>query len=132
MKIIGGNNIPPPGGPKGPQGPGGPGGRPGKPEQIRIDAKCTICGSLYDFGKLEVLQEEEGATLMYIKCTVCQSAALSIVALGAFGIKVASVITDLEKDEVLHFQEEGSVKSEDVLALHEEMKITDNFLEEIN
>ncbi|XOU94576.1 MAG: hypothetical protein ACNFW9_00755 [Candidatus Kerfeldbacteria bacterium] len=129
MKIIGGNNIPPPGGS---QGPPGSGGRSGKPEQIKIDAKCTICGSLYDFGKLEVIQEEEGATLMYIKCSVCQSAALSIVAIGSFGIKVSSVITDLEKDEVMHFQEERSVQSEDVLALHEELEITDNFLEEIN
>lgn len=124
--------MPPLGGPPGPGGPQGPGGKPGKPEHIRIDAKCTICGSLYDFGKLEVLQEEEGATLMYIKCPVCHSATLSIVALGAFGVKVVSVITDLEKDEVLHFQEEKSIQSEDVLDLHEEMGVTGNFLEEIN
>ncbi len=128
MKIIGGNNISPP---DGSQDPPRFGGKPGKPEQIRIDAKCTVCGSLYDFGKLEVLQEEDGATLMYIKCSVCQSATLSIVALGSFGVKVASVITDLKKDEVLHFQEEGLVKSEDVLDLHEKLVMTDNFLEEI-
>lgn len=122
MKIIGGNNIPPIGGAQDPFG------KPGKPERIKIDAKCSVCGSLYDFGKLEVLQEEDGATLMYIKCSVCQSAALSIVALGAFGIKVASALTDLEKDEVMYFQDEQPIQSEEVLALHEDVEKKDNFL----
>ncbi|MDP2683773.1 MAG: hypothetical protein Q8P20_01825 [bacterium] len=122
MKIIGGNNIPPPGGFQ------GHGGKPGKPERIKIDAKCSVCGSLYDYGKLDVIQEEDGATLMYIKCSVCQSAALSIIALGAFGIKVASALTDLEKEEVMHFQDEQPIKSEEVLALHEDVEKTDNFL----
>lgn len=125
MKIIGGTNFP------GIPGLPGKPGRSGRPERIKIDAKCPVCGSLYDFGRLEVLQEEDGATLMYIKCSTCQSAALSIIALGAFGIKVASVITDLEKDEVMRFQEEEPVQDEDVLQLHEMMDKTDNFLEEI-
>lgn len=105
----------------------GPGGGKG-PERIKIDAKCTVCGSLYDFGRLEVLQEEDGATLMYIKCAVCKSAALSIIALGAFGLKVASVITDLEREEVMRFQEQPSVKSEEVLQLHEDLDTVDNFI----
>lgn len=126
MKIIGGNNILPPGGPQ------GFGGKPGKPERIKIDAKCSVCGSLYDYGKLDVIQEEDGATLMYIKCSVCQSAALSIVALGAFGIKVASVLTDLEKDEVVFFQEEEPINSEEVLALHEGIEKTDNWFDDLD
>lgn len=125
MKIIGGTNFP------GVPGIPGKPGRPGRPERIKIDAKCPVCNSLYDFGRLEVIQEEDGATLMYIKCSTCHSAALSIIALGSFGIKVASVITDLEKDEVMRFQEEHSVQSEDVLELHEMLAKTDNFLEKI-
>ncbi len=117
MKIIRGFNTP------------GVPGRAGKPEKIKIDAKCPVCGSLYDFGRLEVLQEEDGASLMYIKCSVCQSAALSVIALGSFGIKVASVITDLEKNEVLRFQDDESITSEEVLELHESLQHQDNFLE---
>jgi hypothetical protein len=126
MKIIGGsNNFPPLGGPP------GLGGKPGKPERIKIDAKCTVCGSLYDFGKLEVLQEEDGATLMYIKCSVCHSAALSIIALGAFGVKVASALTDLERDEVMFFQEEDFIKSSEVLQLHEDLEKQDNWFKSL-
>jgi len=125
MKIIGGTNFP--GGPGVPDKPG----RPGKPERIKIDAKCPVCNSLYDFGRLEVIQEEDGATLMYIKCSTCHSAALSIIALGAFGIKVASMITDLEKDEVMRFQEERPVQDEEVLQLHEMLDKADNFLDEL-
>lgn len=102
-----------------------------KPERIKIDARCPVCGSLYDFGKLEVLEEEEGATLMYIKCAVCQSAALSIIAFGTAGLKVASVVTDLEQEEVLHFQDQQAIKGEEVLALHEELAKTDNWLGKI-
>lgn len=108
---------------------------PGKfkgPERIKIDAKCPVCGSLYDFGRLEVIEEEEGATLMYIKCSVCHSAALSLIALGAFGIKVASTLTDLEQDEVAHYQDKTPVRSEEVLSLHEQMNTQDNFLDEID
>lgn len=101
------------------------------PERIKIDAKCPVCGSLYDFGQLDVIEEEDGATLMYIKCSVCQSAALSIIALSGFGLKVASTITDLERDEVVRFQVEEPLKSEEVLGLHEELEKTDNWLERI-
>lgn len=103
-------------------------GKFGKPERIKIEAKCPVCGSLYDFGKLEVIQEEEGASLMYIKCSVCSSAALSIIALGSFGVKVASTLTDLEQDEVMRFQDAPTVKAEEVLSLHEDMEKKDNFL----
>jgi hypothetical protein len=104
-------------------------GKFGKPERIKIEAKCPVCGSLYDFGKLEVIQEEEGASLMYIKCSVCDSAALSIIALGSFGVKVASTLTDLEQDEVMRFQDAPKVKSEEVLDLHESLDKTDNFID---
>ncbi|MDD5039885.1 MAG: hypothetical protein PHY34_01920 [Patescibacteria group bacterium] len=121
MKIMNGSDFP--GMPKRPGG---------KPERIKIDARCPVCGTLYDFGKLEVLLEEDGATLMYIKCSVCDSAALSIIALGSFGLKVATALTDLEQDEVLRFRDEAAVKSEDVLTLHEAMEKTDNFLQNIH
>lgn len=135
MQITGGTNIPggPRGGPGQPGQPGQPGrpGKPGKPERIKIDAKCPVCGSMYDFGRLEVLYEEDGATLMYIKCSVCQSAALSIIAFGNFGLKVATALTDLEQEEVMQFQDQKPVRSEEVLQLHEIMEKTDNFLEKI-
>lgn len=118
MKIS--NNIP-----------GGGPGKPGKPERIKIDARCPVCGNMYDFGHLEVLYEEEGGTLMYIKCSVCQSAALSIIAFGSFGLKVATALTDLEQNEVLRFKEQQPIDSEDVLELHEALGKTDNFLDSI-
>lgn len=102
-----------------------------KPERIKIDAKCPVCGSFYDFRKLEIIEEENSATLMYIKCGTCQSAALSMIALGPFGIKMASVLTDLEQDEVLRFQDEPALDSEEVLDLYEDLHKMDNFLEKI-
>ncbi len=106
-------------------------GKPGRPERIKVDAKCPVCSSMYDFGRLEVLQEEDGATLMYIKCTVCQSGALSLIAFGNAGLKVASAVTDLEQDEVMRFQSFRPIRGEEVLQLHEDLQKTDNFLEEI-
>ncbi|MFA5135180.1 MAG: hypothetical protein WC505_05370 [Patescibacteria group bacterium] len=111
--------------------PGSSRGKPGRPERIKIDARCPVCGSMYDFGHLEVLQEEDGATLMYIKCTVCLSAALSIIAFGSFGLKVATALTDLEQEEVLRFKEQRPIGSEEVLELHEMLGKTDNFLDSI-
>ena len=100
-----------------------------KPERIKIDAKCPVCGSLYDFKRLEILVEESCATLMYIKCSNCQSAALSMIALGPYGVKMSSILTDLEQDEVLKFREEEPITSEEILDLHEYLDKTDNFLD---
>jgi len=104
---------------------------PKGPDRIKIDAKCPVCNSAYDFNRLEILQEESGATLMYIKCSNCQSAALSMIALGPMGIKMATALTDLEQDEVLFFQEGKAISSEDVLEIHEDMNKIDNWLEKI-
>lgn len=103
-----------------------------KPERIKMDARCPVCGNYYDFRKLEIIEEENGATLMYIKCQSCQSAALSMIALGPLGIKMASVLTDLEQDEVMHFQDENPLSSEEVLDLHEDLEKSDNFLEQVD
>lgn len=103
-----------------------------KPERIKMDARCPVCGNYYDFRKLAIIEEEDGATLMYIKCGNCQSAALSMIALGPFGIKMASVLTDLEQDEVMRFQDENPLSSEEVLDLYEELEKADNFLEQID
>ncbi|MFZ6035815.1 MAG: hypothetical protein ACOYUK_01615 [Patescibacteria group bacterium] len=104
-------------------------GNDSRSERIRIDARCPVCQSPYDFNRIDVIQEADGATLMYIKCGVCQSAAMSLIALGAQGLKVASTLTDLERHEVLRFQDNERVKSEDVLALHQLLEQPiDNFL----
>ncbi|MBI5037208.1 MAG: hypothetical protein HZC01_00655 [Candidatus Kerfeldbacteria bacterium] len=101
----------------------------GRSERIRIDARCPVCQTMYDFNRIEVLQELDGATLMYIKCAVCQSGAMSLIALGSFGLKVASALTDLKQNEVLRFQGNRPVKSEDVLALHQLLEgPMDNFI----
>lgn len=99
-----------------------------KPGRIKIDAKCPVCGHLYDFQRLEIIEEDNGATLMYIKCPSCQSAALSMIALGPMGVKMASILTDLEQDEVIRFQDELPLASGEVLDLHEELEKPDNFL----
>lgn len=96
-----------------------------------MDARCPVCGNYYDFRRLEIIEEENGATLMYIKCQSCQSAALSMIALGPMGIKMASVLTDLEQDEVMRFQDENPLSSEEVLDLHEDLGKSDNFLKNI-
>ena len=96
-----------------------------------MDARCPVCGNYYDFRRLEIIEEENGATLMYIKCQSCQSAALSMIALGPLGIKMASILTDLEQDEVMRFQDESPINAEEVLDLHEDLEKTDNFLKDI-
>ncbi len=84
-----------------------------------MDARCPVCSTLYDLRQLEVIQDEEGTTLLYIKCAVCQSAALSVVSLGPMGIRMSSILTDLEQHEVMRFQDVDALASGEVLELHE-------------
>jgi hypothetical protein len=98
---------------------------------IRAEAFCTICGQRYDFTNLQVLEEEHGSPLLYIRCQQCQTGSLSTISMGQGKFKLITMATDLTEDEVMRFREEDGLTDDDVLKMHAVLSTSDDFIESI-
>lgn len=89
-----------------------------RPDNLRIDGHCPICGTLYDFRKLHVLKEQDGASLLYITCGNCLGACVATMSVGPSGPSLVGTVTELSESEVLDMRERDTVTPEDVLDLN--------------
>ncbi|MFA6042320.1 MAG: hypothetical protein WCV85_04340 [Patescibacteria group bacterium] len=89
-----------------------------KPDHLRLDGHCPNCGKLFDFRKTQVLAEEQGVTLMYLKCSQCALAAVATMTMSPQGLMFRGLVTDLTAQDVLKFKDQGSVSSDDIVDLH--------------
>ncbi|HCJ52816.1 MAG: hypothetical protein A2898_02610 [Candidatus Kerfeldbacteria bacterium RIFCSPLOWO2_01_FULL_48_11] len=103
-----------------------------RPDIIKAEAFCSICGERFDFTNLQILEEQDGTTLLYIKCGRCQAGSLSSISFGQGRLQFLTAVTDLSQDEVLDFRNEASIDEDDVLRLHAHMEVDDNFLNQFN
>lgn len=88
----------------------------------KLIGKCPVCEYEYKTLRAKILDENEEAQLMYVKCQRCQGSL--IVLLLASGPLVSSIglITDLSMDDVQKFKHGYSIKEEDVIKIHQELK----------
>lgn len=80
---------------------------------------CPVCNLRYDPLEAKILDENESAHLVYIKCRHCQSAVLAVIISSSLGISSIGLITDLNSDDVMKFRSEGSVSCDDVIEAHQ-------------
>ena len=100
-------------------------------KQLRINGRCPVCNSMYDFQRLQILGEKDQSILVYMQCQTCQTSVLSILSLDPRGMSAQGMVTDLTFEEVFDFEGRDSVCSDDVLALHqclENEAPVDNFI----
>jgi len=95
---------------------------------IRLNVRCPICASVYDWQRLRILGERENQVLTYIECGTCQTAVLSILSLGPSGMTAQGLVTDLSLDEVYGFDDRDDVTTNDALAMHEALESDDQAL----
>lgn len=93
---------------------------PFNPNQLlRLNARCPICGNVYDLQKLRIIGEREGQVLAYIDCSSCSTALLSILTMSPNGMTAHGLVTDLSADEVVDSEGWKPVNADDVLNIHE-------------
>lgn len=93
-----------------------------QPGHLRLDGRCPICGTLYDFRKLKVLRELDGASLMYITCASCQGACVATMSLGPAGLSLVGMVTELTEPEVLSLLDEEPVSVDEIIELERILK----------
>ena len=93
----------------------------GKPDSLRMDGHCPNCGNLFDFRKTQVLAEESGSTLLYLKCSNCGMAAVATMTMSPQGLLFRGMITDLTPQDILKFKDANEIDSEDIMTLHQNL-----------
>lgn len=86
---------------------------------LKLNAKCPICGNLYDLQKLRIIGERDQQILAYIDCGTCSTALLSILSMSPNGMTAHGLVTDLSVEEVIDSEAWRQVQADDVLDLHE-------------
>ncbi len=86
---------------------------------LKLNAKCPICGNLYDLQKLRIIGERDQQILAYIDCSTCSTALLSIFSMSPNGMTAHGLVTDLSVEEVVDSEAWNQIKDDDVLELHE-------------
>jgi hypothetical protein len=98
------------------------GGSPGKPQFLQMNGRCPVCSNMFDFRKLHILFEHNGASLLHITCQNCHSSTLAQVQVGQGGVQFSGIVTDLNITDVLKFKEMESLSSDFVMDLHEALE----------
>src|SRR3990167_4098474 len=88
-------------------------------ENLKLVSYCPLCENKHNATEAKILDENEGAKLVHIKCKKCYTSVVAIVFQNALGMSSVGVITDLTSEDVMKFRENEDITSDDVLALHE-------------
>ncbi|HLD28516.1 MAG TPA: hypothetical protein VJB67_02790 [Patescibacteria group bacterium] len=86
-------------------------------EGIKIISRCPVCHYNYNPVEAKVLEENDLAHLIYIKCRRCRSAILALIMTSGYGISSVGLVTDLDSHEVNQIKELSVVSGEDVLSV---------------
>lgn len=86
---------------------------------MRLNGRCPVCSSSYNFQNVKVLGERDQQILTFIQCSQCGSGVVSILTMNPFGLKASGIITDLSADEVVELEDSETITDEDVLSIHE-------------
>jgi hypothetical protein len=92
---------------------------------IRLNVRCPICASVYDWQRLKILGERDNQVLTFIDCGTCSTAVLSILSLGPSGMTAQGLVTDLTFDEVFGLDERPDITTNDALDMHEALDEND-------
>lgn len=86
-----------------------------------MNGRCPVCNQQFDFKRLHVLFEQNGASLLHITCHNCFSSTLASVIVNQNGVNFNGIVTDLNTSDVLKYKDSETISAEYLLELHNEM-----------
>ncbi len=88
-------------------------------DTLRLVSYCPLCNASYSPLRTRVLDERDGAHLLYIQCASCGSSIVATVLTSTIGVTSIGLLTDLTGDDVLRFKDEGGITADGVLQVHQ-------------
>ena len=98
-------------------------------ENLKLVSYCPLCENRYNLLEARVLEENETASLIYIRCRNCQSSILALIFNNQTGVGSVGLVTDLTADEVMKYRSGEGVTENDALDLYQVLQKTDSMLE---
>lgn len=88
-------------------------------ETLKLVSFCPVCHYRYNPIEAEILEQNEDANLLHVRCRRCHSTVLALVTMGQMGISSVGLVTDLSGAEVRRIKLAAPVSDTDLLNLHE-------------
>lgn len=98
-------------------------------ENVKLVSYCPLCEAHYNLMDARVLEEQEGASLVYIRCRNCQSSILAVVMTNQMGVSSVGLLTDLSPEEVLKYRQGTDVTEDDTLAMYQLLQKSQTMVE---
>jgi hypothetical protein len=95
-------------------------------ESLKLVSFCPVCREKYNPFEAKVIEENNSAHLLHVKCSNCQAAILALIMTSGMGVSSVGLVTDLNGNEIRRFIGGKKVDSDDVLSLYSLIK-EDNF-----
>ncbi len=89
---------------------------------LRIISRCPICQKEHNPSETAILDENNGAHLIYIKCRHCNSGVVAMVSLASGAVASLGLVTDLEGKEIVSVKDSGRINEDDVLFFHRHLE----------
>lgn len=87
-------------------------------QALKNISHCPLCRKKYDPMQATLLEESEEAHLVHIKCQHCQSSIVVLILQQGPVVSSMGVVTDLNKEDIMRLKSNGTIKEDDVLAVH--------------
>lgn len=91
-------------------------------ENIKLVSHCPYCEARHSQADARILDENDGAKLVYIECRKCKTSVVCVVTQSPFGMTSNGVITDLTSKDVLKFKDAEAISEDNALELYEFFK----------
>lgn len=87
-------------------------------EGIKLISYCPVCQHKGKMMEAKVLEENEAAHLIHLRCHQCQAAVLALIMISPAGLNSVGMITDLSANDAIKFKNLDSISVEEVLELN--------------
>lgn len=87
-------------------------------QALKNISHCPLCRKKYQPLQATLLEENEEAHLIYIKCSHCQSSMVVLIMSQGPVVSSMGVVTDLNPKDLAKIKQRGFLKEDDILAVH--------------
>jgi len=87
-------------------------------ENVQFIQVCPLCNTKYDKKETHILHGSGAAHFVHTTCSSCRSSIMAVVRESPLGISSAGIMTDMNYDDIMRFDQEEPISADDCLNLH--------------
>ncbi len=84
----------------------------------QILAQCPLCQATYQTNEVRLIGEHGPTKLFHCSCLQCGHAVLAVVLEQAGWVSSVGMVTDLEAQDAMNFQDVAPISSDECIAFH--------------